>query len=134
MGWFADGKPGQCGFHFQSHLGIAMKMMLAVLLLTVLAATTHAANYPCSGRKGGVAHCAGERFVCNDGSISASKRNCQAELGDGAPRMLLSPAPTNRLSAGSDGGCSCRQGRVCTGPRGGQYCISDSGNKSYVRK
>ncbi|RZL87899.1 MAG: hypothetical protein EOP82_24770 [Variovorax sp.] len=29
------------------------------------------ANYPCSGSKGGVAHCAGAKFVCNDGSIRA---------------------------------------------------------------
>ncbi len=35
-----------------------------------------AANTPCSGKKGGVAYCRGGKFVCNDGSTSASKKTC----------------------------------------------------------
>ncbi|XDD44724.1 hypothetical protein AB3N58_17425 (plasmid) [Leptospira sp. WS60.C2] len=36
-----------------------------------------AANKPCSGKKGGVSHCTSDgRFVCNDGSISSSKKKC----------------------------------------------------------
>ncbi|ELW9549197.1 hypothetical protein CEG88_16475 [Klebsiella aerogenes] len=32
---------------------------------------------PCSGSKGGIAHCTSDgRFVCNDGSLSQSKRLC----------------------------------------------------------
>lgn len=31
---------------------------------------------PCSGGKGGISHCQGSKFVCNDGSISASKKVC----------------------------------------------------------
>ncbi|WP_446699030.1 YdcA family protein [Acinetobacter gerneri] len=31
---------------------------------------------PCSGSKGGISHCQGSKFVCNDGSISASKKVC----------------------------------------------------------
>lgn len=32
---------------------------------------------PCSGSKGGIAHCTSDgRFVCNDGSLSQSKRFC----------------------------------------------------------
>ena len=31
---------------------------------------------PCSGKKDGVSHCAGDKFVCQDGSISKSKRIC----------------------------------------------------------
>jgi hypothetical protein len=31
---------------------------------------------PCSGKKGGISHCSGAKFVCKDGSISASKRIC----------------------------------------------------------
>lgn len=37
-----------------------------------------AANYPCSGRKGGVSHCMGQYFVCNDGTVSRSKKICSA--------------------------------------------------------
>lgn len=31
---------------------------------------------PCSGSKGGVKHCQAGKFVCNDGSISGSKKIC----------------------------------------------------------
>lgn len=79
--------------HFRS-VGIALLLLFALWLL---AWPAHAANYPCSGSKGGVAHCSGELFVCNDGSISGSKK-------------------------------------VCTGPRGGQYRVSDGGTNSSVRR
>ncbi|EMM2750319.1 hypothetical protein RFI20_002521 [Klebsiella pneumoniae] len=45
------------------------------LLLNPL--TTYAKNYPCSGKKGGVSHCTSDgKFVCNDGTISKSKKTC----------------------------------------------------------
>jgi hypothetical protein len=43
-------------------------------LLALLAQSALATNYPCSGKKGGVARCDGSLFVCNDGSISGSTR------------------------------------------------------------
>ena len=49
-----------------------------LVLLTVMLATAHAANYPCSGRKGGVSHCRGQYFICNDGTTSQSKKICSA--------------------------------------------------------
>lgn len=95
-----------------------------LLLAGLLAGTAQAGNTPCSGRKGGVSHCAGGSFVCNDGSISASRRICGAETpGRGAG---LAPAP-----AGPGGNCPCHSGRLCTGPRGGRYCLTPAGNKSY---
>ena len=56
-----------------------IKMCVLVLLLVVAAGAVHSQNYPCSGRKGGVSHCEGKFFVCNDGTASQSKRNCSAE-------------------------------------------------------
>jgi hypothetical protein len=73
-----------------------------------------------------VARCNGALFICNDGSISGSKKNCSAELGAPALNFL---AP-QRAAPGGD--CSCRSNNICTGPRGGQYCLSDTGAKSYV--
>lgn len=90
-----------------------------------------AANYPCSGSKGGVAHCAGTRFVCNDGSISGSKRICSA--GDGAAPAIRPLISNSNTTHQADKACSCRANRYCTGPRGGRYCLSDSGKKSYLR-
>lgn len=92
-----------------------------VLLLCAFADHAAATNYPCSGKKGGVARCDGALFVCNDGSISASKRNCAAGQG------LKFEAP----SIDSNGSCPCGAGKLCTGPRGGIYCITPAGNKSY---
>jgi len=34
-------------------------------------------------------------------------------------------------SSTSDGGCVCGSGQVCTGPRGGRYCITSGGKKRY---
>lgn len=99
-----------------------------VLLAGMLAACwlafspAHAGNTPCSGKKGGISHCAGATFVCNDGSISASKRVCSMD-------RKSEMRPSN-----DDEGCSCRAHAYCTGPRGGRYCITDSGAKSYLRR
>jgi hypothetical protein len=102
-------------------------LLLACLILSLPAS---AANKPCSGRKGGVSHCQGDTFVCNDGSVSASKRSCSASSSGG-----FAPAPAERSAAPAAGNnCSCRSGAYCTGPRGGRYCYSDSGRKSYLRK
>ncbi|WP_309679468.1 hypothetical protein [Polaromonas sp.] len=48
------------------------------ILWALTLATANAANYPCSKGKGGVSHCMGSYFVCNDGSISQSKKICSA--------------------------------------------------------
>lgn len=53
-----------------------MKIIACALALSFAAAPALAANTPCSGSKGGVSHCNGGKFVCKDGSISASKKTC----------------------------------------------------------
>ena len=89
-----------------------------------------AGNTPCSGKKGGIERCQGERFICRDGSISGSKKSCSTTR---QPLSLLnsSPqwAPTTNTTT-----CSCRSGMFCTGPRGGRFCLSDNGQKSYMGK
>ena len=107
----------------------------AIVLLLCLCSTLPAwsANQPCSGRKGGVAHCQGELFVCNDGSISGSRKICSSAAA--APARALTQSLTRNSPAANvaSSDCSCRSGGMCTGPRGGRYCISDSGRKSYLR-
>ena len=100
-------------------------MALACLLL--LAGGVNAANTPCSGKKGGVSHCAGGKHVCNDGSISASKKTCSA--GTSERQNFTAPKVTK-----AQGACPCSSGNMCTGPRGGRYCLTPSGNKSYQLK
>lgn len=104
------------------------RLILLLVATALICSGAAAANYPCSGGKGGVARCNGALFICNDGSISSSKKNCSAELG--APALNLIAPP--HAAAGGD--CSCRSNNICTGPRGGQYCLSDTGAKSYIRR
>lgn len=49
-----------------------------VAMAIVLPDQVLAMNTPCSGKKGGVSHCAGGKFVCKDGTVSASKKICSA--------------------------------------------------------
>jgi len=88
-----------------------------------------AANTPCSGRKGGIAGCDGDLFLCNDGSISGSKKSCSAYMGTG---RASAAAPQQPLQ--SSGECACGTSTFSTGPRGGFYCLTPSGKKSYVRR
>lgn len=38
--------------------------------------------------------------------------------------------PVDRVPA-VGGECGCQTGGVCTGPRGGRYCVTEAGNKNY---
>jgi hypothetical protein len=102
-------------------------MPIFMLLLCVVSASTLAANTPCSGKKGGIDRCDGDLFLCNDGSISGSKKSCSAMFGN------KSQARPQRFVQDAEG-CACGTGSFCTGPRGGVYCLTPSGHKSYKRK
>ena len=53
------------------------EILFALLILGV--GVAQAANTPCSGRKGGISHCMGQYFICNDGTTSQSKKVCSAD-------------------------------------------------------
>jgi hypothetical protein len=103
---------------------------MAILLISVTA--REAANTTRSGAKGGISGCQGETFICNDGSVPGSTKSCSAYVG-GALGLLGAAEPEMTPTA-SGGKCSCRSGAYCTGRRGGRYCVSDNGKKSYLRK
>ncbi|MGZ8161400.1 MAG: DNA/RNA non-specific endonuclease [Methylobacter sp.] len=54
------------------------KILLLALLLLPL--TGWSGGVPCSGKKAGISHCEGSQFVCNDGSISKSTKDCSNYL------------------------------------------------------
>jgi len=114
------------------------KIVLALLSVFITLAAVQAAlaaNTPCSGRKGGISHCQGATFICNDGSVSASKKSCAAVFGGGNGAVgFMSSGASEMAPANAQTECSCRSGLYCTGPRGGQYCLTDTGRKSYLRK
>jgi hypothetical protein len=62
---------------------VCSRNFLAALLIVILIPTTalEAANTPCSGAKGGISGYPGETLICNDGSVSASKKSCSAYMG-----------------------------------------------------
>lgn len=90
-------------------LCLAISTALALASLTALAANTR-----CSGSKGGIAGCDGDLFLCNDGSISGSKKSYSAYMGTAA-----TPAARAQHILDDSGGCACGTSTFCTGPRGG---------------
>lgn len=58
---------------------IFAKIGLMVAMVALNGHTAVATNYPCSKSKGGVERCQGSKFVCRDGSVSASKKKCTPE-------------------------------------------------------
>ncbi|WP_277074466.1 hypothetical protein [Simonsiella muelleri] len=61
---------------------------LAVLALSLTApAMAERGNKICSGSKGGFSHCSGEKFVCNDGSISGSNKICSSSTAAGSRKF-----------------------------------------------
>ena len=62
-----------------------MKRILATLLtlcsFILIAYHAMAANYPCSGKKGGVVKCTTEgKYLCKNGTVSKSKTTCDKDL------------------------------------------------------
>lgn len=51
-------------------------VLLAATIGVLASPAVMAGNTPCSGSKGGISHCENGKFVCNDGSISRSKKIC----------------------------------------------------------
>ena len=72
---------------------IMNKIILFVTLL-LLPLSTMAGGTPCSGKKGGISHCEGSQFICNDGSASKSSKDCASYINGGNNTQQKS-APTS---------------------------------------
>ena len=70
------------------------KIILLVLLLLPL--TSWSAT-PCSGKKAGISHCNGSQFVCNDGTVSQSVKDCSRYMSGDQKQIHadLTQAPSN---------------------------------------
>ena len=51
-----------------------------ILLILLLLPINSWSATPCSGQKGGISHCDGSQFVCNDGSVSKSTKDCSSYI------------------------------------------------------
>lgn len=62
---------------FKENLMKSYILSMAVVLMEMSVAEAGKGRQPCSGSKGGIKHCTAEgKFMCRDGSISASKKVC----------------------------------------------------------
>lgn len=86
-------------------------------------------------------HCDGDMFKRSDyghnylltasfiaGVVQHAIQSCSAYMGTGR-----APATTPQQLLQNSGECACGTSTFCTGPRGGAYCLTPSGKKSYVR-
>nr|WP_314269834.1 hypothetical protein [uncultured Kingella sp.] len=55
---------------------ISTFFIAAALILSANSAYAERGRKPCSGKKGGISHCQGSKFICKDGTVSASKKIC----------------------------------------------------------
>lgn len=83
------------------------KLILLLILGMLFTAQADAARgrQPCSGSKGGISHCTSDgSFVCNDGSLSQSKRFCSgygsSEVGNRVKTSTYTPkTQTKKMTA-----------------------------------
>ncbi len=51
--------------------------LIICLSLSFVSVAEARGNKPCSGKKGGIKHCTSDgKFMCQNGTVSASKRKC----------------------------------------------------------
>ncbi len=117
-----------------------VRLIFFSCLAMLFSQDVYAQNTPCSGKKGGISHCQGDIFICLDGSVSKSKKSCQNSQNHNRSATtslgLISQNEDskNSMKQSTDNNCVCRTGTYCVGPRGGRYCLSDSGKKSYLAR
>lgn len=68
-----------------------------MLMAALVASPAIATNTPCSGAKGGISHCRGNLFVCQDGSTSGSKKDCRTYNGGAHNTDQSDPHPSEIL-------------------------------------
>ncbi len=55
-----------------------MPALLSLAFMVAPITQAQAQNTPCSGKMGGISHCSKEgKFVCKNGKISQSKKQCR---------------------------------------------------------
>ena len=83
------------------------RVLLGLLVVSSLHSGLIHANgrQPCDRGAGGISHCQGDRFVCNNGTISRSTKICNP--------TQFSPPVTRRAGPAQSGALSCGSKRRC---------------------
>lgn len=64
-----------------------MKLNIIIALIAFVGLSVDSGangRQPCDRGAGGISHCAGKKFVCNDGRISKSHKVCNAKIYGGS--------------------------------------------------
>ena len=72
--------------------------VIGIVGAVFITSAAEARNKPCTRGKGGVVGCVGTKFLCRDGSTSASKRTCSRA--DAAPARIDIFTVRNQLERG----------------------------------
>ena len=109
---------------FRQHNTLRALLILSGAILVPSAGFTHGGGLDANGchnnRKTGDYHC--HRATTY---VPAPTQTRNFSSPEGSASKSSAPA------AESSGGCPCGSGVLCTGPRGGRYCITSGGSKSY---
>jgi endonuclease G len=91
-----------------------MKKLLGLFMVVLIwPSITLAQNTPCSGKKGGISHCEGAKFICNDGSTSRSKKSCSSEYsGENDTRAQTALIADKPVTEASEKTSITRQGNL----------------------
>jgi endonuclease G len=90
-----------------------MKKLVMVILALYWPLAAMAQNTPCSGKKGGISHCDGSKFVCNDGSYSQSKKSCSSKHSEADNTSVRTPSIVDKpITAGNKKTEITRQGDI----------------------
>lgn len=104
---------------------LSMFVFLSLTLSQVVQADLATDLQACAVRQANEA-----RLKCYD-SLARSQSSVSPAASGGA-QPSIGKKPTSPSDATSSS-CSCGSGSVCTGPRGGRYCVTSGGNKRYVK-
>ncbi|MBI5331865.1 MAG: hypothetical protein HZB71_14790 [Betaproteobacteria bacterium] len=76
--WPHHGRPRQPLWKNMIH-----RLLLVLYIAAIWAPAEANGRYPCDRGAGGVSHCRGEKFICNNGTVSRSKKVCTGGAGEG---------------------------------------------------
>lgn len=75
--------------------------------------------------------CSVRETTTNNVKSASKQKQLKPTTTNYKPKATQVKQKINKQRVGYSSGCSCGSGNYCYGPRGGRYCITSGGNKSY---
>lgn len=72
------------------------------------------------------------QYLCSENNCFVKKiTTTKVKVNANNTNIKSKPYQSNKFSQSFSSSCSCSSGTFCYGPRGGRYCYTSGGNKSY---